>query len=138
MFPLWASIYFETLGTWFILVSKLHNSNQDTTSENPKTHPSLLLCQIKKLSQKQRQRPEKNFQDEDENAQPTTHWLLPANGLLICTLISENQGLEKSRSASNLRKISGPADLDLFLGLHLEKQLDLYHKLEKKIQVCRT
>ena len=35
-------------------------------------------------------------------------------GLLICTLISENQGLEKSRSASNLRKISGPANLDFF------------------------
>ena len=55
-------------------------------------------------------------------------------GLLICTLISENQGLEKSRSASNLRKISGPANLDFFLGLHLEKKLDLYHKPEK-IQV---
>ena len=27
----------------------------------------------------------------------------------------------KSRSASNLRKISGPANLDFFLGLHLEK-----------------
>ena len=52
-------------------------------------------------------------------------------GLLICTLISENQGLEKSRSASNLRKISGPANLDFFLGLHLEKKLDLYHKPEK-------
>jgi hypothetical protein len=35
-------------------------------------------------------------------------------GLLICTLISENQGLEKSRSVSNLRKISG--NLDFFLG----------------------
>ena len=34
--------------------------------------------------------------------------------LLICTLISENQGLEKSRSYSNLRKISGPANLDFF------------------------
>ena len=32
-------------------------------------------------------------------------------GLLICTLISENQGLEKSRSVSNLRKISGPTNL---------------------------
>ena len=51
--------------------------------------------------------------------------------LLIWTLISENQGLEKSRSASNLRKISGPANLDFFLGLHLEKKLDLYHKPEK-------
>ena len=48
-------------------------------------------------------------------------------GLLICTLISENQGLEKSRSASNLRKISGPANLDFFLGLHIEKN----HKPEK-------
>ena len=52
-------------------------------------------------------------------------------GLLICTLISENQGLEKLRSASNLRKISGPANLDFFLGLFLEKKLDLYHKPEK-------
>ena len=42
--------------------------------------------------------------------------------LLICTLISENQGLEKSRSVSNLRKNSGPANLDFFLGLHLEKK----------------
>jgi hypothetical protein len=29
-------------------------------------------------------------------------------------LISENQGLEKLRSASHLRKISGPAHLDIF------------------------
>ena len=36
-------------------------------------------------------------------------------GLLICTLISENQGLEKSRSGSNLRKISGRANLNFFL-----------------------
>ena len=34
--------------------------------------------------------------------------------LLICTLISANQCLGKSRSASNLRKISGPANLDFF------------------------
>ena len=49
-------------------------------------------------------------------------------GLLTCTLISENQGLEKPRSVS---QISGPANLDFFLGLHLEKKLDLYHKPEK-------
>ena len=35
-------------------------------------------------------------------------------GLLIFTLISENQGLEKLRSVSNLRKISSPANLDFF------------------------
>ena len=29
-------------------------------------------------------------------------------------MISENLGLEKSRSVSNLRKISGPAHLDIF------------------------
>ena len=52
-------------------------------------------------------------------------------GLLMCTLISENQGLEKLRSVSNLRKISGPANLDFFLGLHLQKKLGLYYKLEK-------
>ena len=52
-------------------------------------------------------------------------------GLLICTLISENPGLQKSRSVSNRIKISGPANLDFFLGLHLEKKLDLYHKPEK-------
>ena len=34
--------------------------------------------------------------------------------LLICTLISENQGLEKSRSVSNLRKFSGPKNWILF------------------------
>ena len=48
-------------------------------------------------------------------------------GLLICTLISENKGLEKSRSASYLGKISGRANLDFFQ----EKKLDLYHKPEK-------
>ena len=35
---------------------------------------------------------------------------------LYCTLISENQGLDKLRSVSNLRKISGSAK-----GLHPEK-----------------
>ena len=32
----------------------------------------------------------------------------------MCTLISENRGLEKLRSVSNLRKFSGPAHLDFF------------------------
>ena len=41
-------------------------------------------------------------------------------GLLICTLIYENQGLEKSRSVSNLRKISGSAHLDFFSVCHLD------------------
>ena len=51
-----------------------------------------------------------------------THWLVCAAvlsfGHLICTLISENQGLEKLRSDSNLRKTSGPAHLNLF-SVHL-------------------
>ena len=38
---------------------------------------------------------------------------------LICALISENEGLEKSRSASNLRKISVPAHLIFFSVCHL-------------------
>jgi hypothetical protein len=46
-------------------------------------------------------------------------------------LISENQGLEKSGSASDHWKISGTGKLEFFLGLHLEKKLDLYHKPEK-------
>ena len=50
-------------------------------------------------------------------------------GHLICTLISENQGLEKSRSVSNLRKISGPAHL-IFFSVHLIYTIDL-----KKIHV---
>ena len=37
---------------------------------------------------------------------------------LFCTLISENQGLEKLRSILNLRKISGPAELNFF-SVHL-------------------
>ena len=36
----------------------------------------------------------------------------------ICTLISENQGLEKLRSVSNLGEISGPAHL-IFFSIHL-------------------
>ena len=35
-------------------------------------------------------------------------------GHLICTFISENQGLEKLRFVSNLRNISGPAHLNFF------------------------
>ena len=42
------------------------------------------------------------------------------NRPLICTLISENQGLEKLRSVSNLRKISGPAHLDFISVCHLD------------------
>ena len=46
-------------------------------------------------------------------------------------MIFENQGLEKSRSASNLRKISGPANLDFFSRSPPRKKLDLYHKPAK-------
>ena len=52
-------------------------------------------------------------------------------GLLICTLISENIGLEKSRSISNPRKISGSVNLDFFPGFQLEKKLGLCYKSEK-------
>ena len=52
-----------------------------------------------------------------------------AVGLLICTLISENQGLKKSRSVSNLRKFLGPANLDIFfLVCHLDFFSDLQYK----------
>ena len=40
--------------------------------------------------------------------------------LLIYTLTSENQGLEKLRSVSNLRKTAGPAHLDFFSVCHLD------------------
>ena len=64
-------------------------------------------------------------------------------GLLICTLISENQGLKKSRSATNLRKI--PANLDFFFSLTPGCFSDLQYKTRfffrwrprKKNQVCR-
>ena len=56
-------------------------------------------------------------------------------------MISENQGLEKLRSILNLRKISGPAELnfffstpEFFFSLSPEFFSDLYHKPEK-IQV---
>ena len=60
---------------------------------------------------------------------------------LFCTLISENQGLEKLRSILSLRKISGHAELNFF-SVHLNFFFslspdffsDLYHKPEK-IQV---
>ena len=60
-----------------------------------------------------------------------TSFLQRTLGLLICTLISENQGLEKSRSVSNLRKISGPANLDFFSRSPPRKKLGLYYKSEK-------
>ena len=52
-------------------------------------------------------------------------------GLLICSLISKNQGLEKSRFISNPRKNSGSANLDFFPGLQPEKKLGSYYKPEK-------
>ena len=54
-------------------------------------------------------------------------------GLLICTLISQNQDLEKSRSASNFRKISGPAHLDFFFQVYgINLAFFLGGDLEKK------
>ena len=50
------------------------------------------------------------------------------NGLLIFTLISDNQGLEKSRSVSNL---SGPAKPEFFSRSPHRKKLGLYHTSEK-------
>jgi hypothetical protein len=54
--------------------------------------------------------------------------------LLISTLISENQNLEKSRSISNPRKITGSANLEFFSGLQPEKSW-VYTLYLKKIQV---
>jgi hypothetical protein len=53
-------------------------------------------------------------------------------GLLICTLISKNQGLEKSRSIfQTLKKKQVLQTLIFFSGLHPEKKLGLYYKCEK-------
>ena len=57
-------------------------------------------------------------------------WVLTLSHL-ICTLISENEGLEKLRSASNLRKISVPAHLNFFSVCHLSFFQNLYHRSEK-------
>ena len=46
------------------------------------------------------------------------HFLVPSFSHLFCTLISENQGLDKSRSVSNHRKISVPVHLNFF-SVHL-------------------
>ena len=62
---------------------------------------------------------------------PTVHHSF---SYLICTLISENEGLEKLRSASNLRKISVPAHLNFFSVCHLNFFL-IYTIDLKKIQV---
>ena len=50
---------------------------------------------------------------------------------LICTLISENEGLEKLRSVANLRKISVSAHLIFFSVCHLSFFQNLYHRSEK-------
>ena len=52
------------------------------------------------------------------NAGFTFPHVIETIGLLICTLISENQGLENLWSVLNLRKISGPAHLDFFSVCH--------------------
>jgi hypothetical protein len=49
---------------------------------------------------------------------------------LFCTLIYENECLEKS----NLRKISVPAHLIFFSVCHLNFFLDLHHRSQKKIR----
>ena len=66
-------------------------------------------------------------------------------GLLICTLISENQGLEKYRSISNPRKVSGSTNLDFFQVWHLDffqvysiNPTFLGWRPGKKIKVCST
>ena len=56
-----------------------------------------------------------------------------SNGLLICTLISENQGLEKSRSASNLRKNSGPAKPGFFFSLSSAQS---FQSVESRTRLC--
>ena len=56
-------------------------------------------------------------------------------GRLFCTMISENEGLKKLRSVSNLRKISCPefffSTLEFFSVCQLYFFSDLYHKPEK-------
>ena len=71
--------------------------------------------------------------------------LLVTIGHLICTLISEKEGLEKLRSVSNFRKISGHAHLDFFSVCHLDFfqvygiNLAFFQGGDlKKTQVCRT
>ena len=54
-------------------------------------------------------------------------------GLLICTLISENHGLEKSRSTSNVRKNFRAANLDFFSRFHPE-QCCVYTTNVKKLR----
>ena len=57
-------------------------------------------------------------------------------GLLICPLISENQGLEKSKSVSNPRIFLGSANLDFVPGLQPEKSwVYTYYKPEKNLGV---
>ena len=50
-------------------------------------------------------------------------WIRHTFSHLFCTLISENQGLDKSSSVSNLRKISVPVHLNFFqvYGTNLKK-----------------
>ena len=62
-----------------------------------------------------------------------TRWKM-THSHLICALISENEGLEKSSPASNLRKISVPANLNFF-SVHLSFFSGLWYKSEKKTQV---
>ena len=53
---------------------------------------------------------------------------------LFCTLISENQGLEKLRCVSNLIKISVPVDLNFISGLWYKSEKNSVDKLKKKFR----
>ena len=57
-----------------------------------------------------------------------SHVSILQSAFLICTLISENQGIEKLRPVSNLKKISGPALLDFVSVCHLDFFLGLWYK----------
>ena len=52
--------------------------------------------------------------------------------LLICTLISENQDLEKSMSISNPRKFSDSANLEFFFRFSINQAFFHGGELEKK------
>ena len=111
----------------FIKNSRSERSKFDKITNCPTFVLILLSAGPPRLARPPRPRPCLDFQNRKRQRQHAAD-VATTVGLLICTLISENQGLEKSRSASNLRKFQVLQILDFFFNLSPRFFSDLYYK----------
>ena len=100
--------------TRYSLVFKVYLTVGSNSSTLLWRNTSFTNEKLKKLKQRY-------ITDKHQNTKITNMYSV---GLLICTLISENQGLEKLRSVSNLRKI-----LNSTIQITLVTFIDTFHMM---------